>query len=69
MLSNNYSEKIVLFQGDPKNLEFKFAKHLSEGPNEGVLHIDKMSADLAKDYSDFFINKIETIRNDYNFQI
>ena len=46
-----------------KNL-FKVAKHLLEGPNEGVLPIDKMSADLAQDFSDFFINKIETIRND-----
>ena len=40
------------------------AKHLLEGPNEGFLHIDKMSADLAQDFRDFFINNIETIRND-----
>ena len=35
-----------------------------EGPNEGVRPAGKMSADLAQDFSDFFINEIETIVND-----
>ena len=35
----------------------------SKGPNEGVLPVGKLSADLAHDFNDFFINKIETIRN------
>ena len=59
---NYYSEKIS-FQRDPNKL-FKVAKHSLEGQNEGVLPISKMSDDLAQDFSDFFINKIETIRND-----
>ena len=59
---NYYSEKIASFC-DPKNL-FEAAKHLLEGPNECVLHIGKMSADLVQDFSDFFINKIKAIRND-----
>ena len=43
---------------------FKIPKHLLEGPNEGVLPVGKLSAYLAQDFSDFFINKNETIRND-----
>ena len=58
---NYYSENIASFQGDPKNL-FKVAKHLLECLNEGVLPIDKMSADIAQAFSDFFIKKIETFR-------
>ena len=57
-----YSEKISLCERDSKNL-FKVAKHLLEGPNEGVLPVDKTSTDLAQDFSDFFIKNIETIRN------
>ena len=60
---NYYPEKIASCHRDPNYL-FKVAKHLLEGPNEGVLHIGKMSADLAQYFSDFFINKIETTRND-----
>ena len=60
---NYYSEKITSCHRDPKNL-FKIAKHLLEDPNECVLPVGKLSADLAQDFCDFFINKIETIRND-----
>ena len=44
-----------------REVRLKVAKHLLEGPNEGVLLVGKLSADLAQNISDFFINKIETI--------
>ena len=43
---NYYSEKKASFQRDPKNL-FMESKYLLEGPNEGVLLVGKMSADLV----------------------
>ena len=58
-----YSEKILLCESDPKNL-FKVGKHLFEGPNDGVMLVGKTFADLAQAFSDFFINNIDTIRND-----
>ena len=39
-----------------------------EGQNEGVLPVGKISADLAQNFSDFFINKIENIRNDITYK-
>ena len=62
VILNYNSEKTASFQCDTKN-RMNVAKHLLKVPNEGVLSIGKMSADLAQDFSDFFIHRIETIRN------
>ena len=39
-----------------------------EGPNEGILSVGKMTADHDQYFSEFFINKIKTIRNDITYK-
>jgi hypothetical protein len=63
--SNYYTEKLSSGQQDPKTL-FKVTKHLLEGSNDVVLPSGKASCELAQDFSDFFINKIECIRDNIN---
>lgn len=58
-----YSDKVSDCDRDQKGLH-KITKHLLEGPSEVVLPSGKCSEELAQDFSDFFINKIEVIRND-----
>ena len=42
----------------------KITKHLLEGPSEIALPSGKSAGESAQNFSDFFINKIEDIRND-----
>jgi hypothetical protein len=59
------TEKLSSGQQDPKTL-FKVIKHLLEGPSEVVLPSGKTSCELAQDFSDFFSDKIERIRDNIN---
>ena len=60
---NYYSEKIKSCRNDYKNM-FKITKHLlGMSSDEPVLPSNKSVKELAQEFSDFFINKIETIRH------
>ena len=56
-----YSEKISSCQQDKKSLH-KISKYLLEGPSEVLLPVGRTNIELAQDFSDFFIDKIEKIR-------
>ena len=59
---NYYSEKVSLNERDPRALS-KLTKHLMNGSDEKILPLGKSPGELVQDFSDFFITKIETIRN------
>jgi hypothetical protein len=62
-----YSNKIVSDGRDQKSL-YKIKKHLLGASNEVVLPSSTSTKQLAQDFSNFFINKVEVIRNDIKTQ-
>ncbi|KAL3848305.1 hypothetical protein ACJMK2_019173 [Sinanodonta woodiana] len=59
--------KIASDGRDQKSL-YKITKHLMGASNEVVLPSSTSSKHLAQDFSNFFINKVEGIRNDIKTQ-
>ncbi|XP_052791708.1 uncharacterized protein LOC128225851 [Mya arenaria] len=62
-----FSEKVKSSERDQKSL-FKLTKHLLNGPSEIALPPGKKPEVLAQEFSDFFIDKIETIRTNISSQ-
>ncbi|KAL3882990.1 hypothetical protein ACJMK2_029291 [Sinanodonta woodiana] len=62
-----YSNKIASDGRDHKSL-YKITKHFLGASNEEVLPSSTSSKQLAQDFSNFFINKVEGIRNDIKTQ-
>ena len=60
-----YSDKVNSCGNDSKEL-FKITKHLLKGNEVSALPSDSSPKQLAQDFSDFFINKIENIRKNIN---
>ena len=58
-----YTEKVESCQNDSKSL-FRITKNLLGTDSEAKLPKNDSSSQLAQDFSDFFINKIEKIRTD-----
>ena len=58
-----YSDKVSSCGNDQKSLH-KITKHLLQGSTEASLPSGKPSNELAQGFSDFFIDKIQGIRND-----
>ena len=58
-----YSDKVSSCGRDQKSLH-KITKHLLQVSSETILPSGKASNELAQGFSDFFIDKIQGIRND-----
>ena len=58
-----YSDKVSSCGNDQKSL-LCVTKHLLQGSAEASLPSGKSSNELAQGFSDFFIDKIQGIRND-----
>ena len=58
-----YSDKVSSCGSDQKSLH-KITNHLLQGSTEASLPSRKSSNELAQGFSDFFIDKIQGIRND-----
>ena len=58
-----YSDMVSSCGNDQKSLH-KITKHLLQGSTEASLPSGKSSNELAQAFSDFFIDKIQGIRND-----
>ena len=58
-----YSDKVSSYGKDQKSLH-TITKHLLLGSTEAALPTGKSSNELAQNFSDFFIDKVQGIRND-----